>query len=86
MKIPEREQHVMLHFDDELDTSGLICPMPVMRIKKALKGLSSGQVLHVIATDPASADDIPDLLDTTGDRLLESCGNSGSYHFYIKKR
>ncbi len=76
----------MSHFDDELDASGLNCPMPVMRTKKALKGLSSGQVLHVIATDPASADDIPDLLDTTGDTIVEHGRDGGTYHFYIKKK
>ncbi len=75
----------MAEFDQELDTSGLNCPMPVMKTKKTLKGLESGQVLHVIATDPASAEDIPDLLDTTGDSMLESSQDSGSYHFYIKK-
>ncbi|MFQ5643509.1 MAG: sulfurtransferase TusA family protein [Thiogranum sp.] len=75
----------MAEFDQELDTSGLNCPMPVMKTKKTLKGLDSGQVLHVIATDPASAEDIPDLLDTTGDSMLESGQDGGSYHFYIKK-
>jgi len=75
----------MAEFDKELDTSGLNCPMPVMKTKKTLKGLDSGQVLHVIATDPASADDIPDLVDTIGDSILESSQDGGSYHFYIKK-
>jgi len=75
----------MADFDQELDTSGLNCPMPVMKTKKTLKGLDSGQVLHVIATDPASAEDIPDLLDTTGDSMLESRQEGGSYHFYIRK-
>ncbi|GMQ88437.1 MAG: sulfurtransferase TusA [Gammaproteobacteria bacterium] len=75
----------MAEFDQELDTSGLNCPMPVMKTKKTLKGLESGQVLHVIATDPGSAEDIPDLLETTGDSMLESSQDGGSYHFYIKK-
>lgn len=75
----------MSDFDQELDTSGLNCPMPVMKTKKALKGMDSGQVLHVIATDPASAEDIPDLLDTTGDSMLETRQDGGTYHFFIKK-
>jgi len=75
----------MADFDQELDTSGLNCPMPVMKTKKALKGLDSGQVLHVIATDSGSADDIPELLDTTGDSMVESGNDGGVYHFYIRK-
>jgi len=75
----------MTEFDQELDTSGLNCPMPVMKTKKMLKGLESGQVLHVVATDPGSAEDIPDLLDTTGDTIMETRQEGGSYHFYIKK-
>ena len=76
----------MSDFDQELDTSGLNCPMPIMRTKKALKSMESGQVLHVIATDPATADDLPDLMDTTGDEIVESAQDGGKYHFYIKKR
>lgn len=75
----------MVDFDQELDTSGLNCPMPVMKTKKTLKGMDAGKVLHVIATDPASAEDIPDLLDTTGDSILETSQDGGSYHFYIRK-
>lgn len=75
----------MADFDQELDTSGLNCPMPVMKTKKALKSLNSGQVLHVIATDAGSADDIPELLDTTGDSMVESSNDGGVYHFYIRK-
>jgi tRNA 2-thiouridine synthesizing protein A len=75
----------MSNFDQELDTSGLNCPMPVMRTKKTLKSMNSGTVLHVIATDPGSAEDIPDLLDTTGDSMVSTSQDGGTYHFYIKK-
>jgi tRNA 2-thiouridine synthesizing protein A len=44
----------MANFDHELDASGLHCPMPVLRSKKTLDGMTNGQVLHVISTDPAS--------------------------------
>ena len=75
----------MAEFDQELDASGLNCPMPVMRTRKALRELQSGQVLHVIATDSGSADDIPILLEATGDSMLKSAQDGGRYHFYIKK-
>ena len=75
----------MSEFDQELDTSGLNCPMPVMKTKKALKGMDAGQVLHVIATDAGSAEDIPDLLDSTGDSMVETSQDGGTWHFYIKK-
>ncbi|HKF94667.1 MAG TPA: sulfurtransferase TusA family protein, partial [Gammaproteobacteria bacterium] len=47
----------MIDFDKDLDTSGLNCPLPILRAKKALVGMHSGQVLRVIATDPGSVRD-----------------------------
>lgn len=75
----------MADFDQELDTSGLNCPMPVMKTKKALKGLDDGQVLHMIATDPATNEDIPGLCEEMGCSIVESNDDGGTYHFYIKK-
>ena len=75
----------MTDFDKELDVRNMGCPMPVMKTKMNLKGIASGEVLHVIATDPASVDDITTLMETTGDEILESSNEDGEYHFYIKK-
>ena len=75
----------MNQFDRELDTTGLNCPMPVMRTKKALLDLDPGQVLHIISTDPATTEDIPELLGTTGDCILDSREDGGKFHFYIRK-
>ena len=72
-------------FDKELDTSGLTCPMPIMRTKKLLQTLSSGQVLHLMATDPGTKSDIPALVGKTGDRIIETKEEGGKIHFYIKK-
>ncbi len=47
----------MADFDQELDATGLNCPLPVLRAKKALSGMSAGQVLHIIATDPGAVKD-----------------------------
>ncbi len=72
-------------FDKELDTSGLTCPMPVMKCKKMLQSLGAGQVLHLMATDPGTKSDIPALVGKTGDQILETSEEGGKYHFYIKK-
>ena len=75
----------MHEFQHELDASNESCPMPVMKTKKMLKGMSAGEILHVIATDPASVQDITILLETLKDELLENEESNGIYHFYIKK-
>ena len=49
----------MIDFDEELDLCGLSCPLPTLRASKALASMMSGQVLHVIATDPGTAKDLP---------------------------
>jgi tRNA 2-thiouridine synthesizing protein A len=72
-------------FDLELDTSGLNCPLPVIRAKKTLLGMEDGQVLHVIATDPSSVKDFDVFVKQTGNELLDSTEASGSFHFTIKK-
>ena len=75
----------MPDFQHELDARNLSCPMPVMKTKKALKGMSSGEVLYVIATDPASAEDLATLIESTGDEIIEQSEDGGEYKFYIKK-
>lgn len=72
-------------FDKELDTSGLNCPMPVMKCKKMLQSLAAGQVLHLLATDIGAKSDIPALVNKTGDRIVETSEADGKIHFYIKK-
>ena len=47
----------MADFDDELDATGLNCPLPILRAKKALNNLETGKILHIIATDPGSVKD-----------------------------
>ena len=75
----------MPNFDKELDASGLTCPMPVMKTKKMLQTLTSGQVLHLIATDPGTKSDIPALVGKTGDQIIETSEQDKTVHFYIKK-
>lgn len=69
----------------ELDARGLNCPMPILRAKKALKDLASGDTLKVMATDPGSVKDFEAFCRTTGNELLETSEDGGVYTYLIKK-
>ncbi len=69
----------------ELDLSGLKCPLPALRTRKALKGLAPGARLSVICTDPMAAIDIPNLLRETGDALDAQAERDGKLVFDIRK-
>ena len=58
----------------------------ILRAKKALAGLDSGQVLHIIATDPGSVKDFEAFAKQTGNELMDSNEDSGKYHFMVKKK
>lgn len=75
----------MADFDEELDASGLNCPLPILRAKKALTGMDTGKVLHIIATDPGSVKDFEAFSNQTGNELMESREEGGKFHFLIKK-
>ncbi len=75
----------MANFDEELDATGLNCPLPILRAKKALNGLTSGKVLHIISTDPGSVKDFDAFAKQTGNTLLESREEGGKFHFLMKK-
>lgn len=75
----------MADFDQELDASGLNCPLPILRAKKSLAGMSAGQVLHIIATDPGSVKDFEAFSKQTGNELMESKEDGGKFYFLIKK-
>ncbi len=69
----------------ELDTSGLNCPMPILRAKKALKELNTGEILRVTATDPGSVKDFEAFAKQTGNTLLESTTEGNSFIYQIQK-
>ncbi len=75
----------MADFDQELDASGLNCPLPILRAKKALTALNEGQVLHIIATDPGAVKDFEAFAKQTGNELVESREEGGKFHFLMKK-
>jgi tRNA 2-thiouridine synthesizing protein A len=75
----------MANFDQELDASGLNCPLPILRAKKSLGALEAGQVLRIIATDPGSVKDFEAFAKQTGNELMESGEEGGKFVFLIKK-
>ncbi len=68
-----------------LDTKGLNCPLPILKAKKAINGLTAGDILQVLATDPGSVKDFQAFCRATGHELLESGEDAGVYSFLIKK-
>ncbi len=75
----------MPEHDQELDARGLNCPLPILRAKKALNDLTSGQVLRILATDPGSVKDFEAFAQQTGNELLESTEKDGEFHFLLRK-
>ena len=75
----------MADFDQELDASGLNCPFPILRAKKALAGMDAGQVLHIIATDPGAVKDFEAFAKQTGNELMDSKEDGGKFYFLMKK-
>ncbi|MDE0226958.1 MAG: sulfurtransferase TusA family protein [Gammaproteobacteria bacterium] len=69
-----------------LDASGLTCPMPLLKAKQALNRMQSGELLRVIATDPGSVRDFEVFSSQSGNALLESRQEDGSYFYLLKKK
>jgi tRNA 2-thiouridine synthesizing protein A len=69
----------------ELDCVGLYCPEPVFRTRQELDKLDVGQVLEVVADDPAAEEDIPRLVKRLEQQLVEMCKENDQFHFVIKK-
>lgn len=76
----------MAQFDKDLDVRGLNCPLPILRAKKALTGLASGQVLRVLATDPGSVKDFQAFARQTGNELLSHAEASQVFTFLLRKK
>ncbi len=68
-----------------LDARGLNCPLPILRTKKALNALQSGDTVKVVATDPGSMKDMISFCAQTGNALLSSTQAGGDYEFLIQK-
>ncbi len=72
--------------DQEVDATGLTCPLPILRAKKALAQMQSGQILKVIATDGGSATDFPVFAKQTGNELIAQDKTGEAFVFYLKRR
>ena len=75
-----------MNFDTELDARGLNCPLPILRAKKALAEMQSGQVLRIVATDPGSVKDFQAFCKQTGHTLLEQSEAEKVYTFHMKHK
>lgn len=75
----------MIKFDLEVDASGLNCPLPLLRLKKGLMEVGKGDVIKIIATDPAAHLDIGVYIEQTEHTMIEFIKNKSVQTFYIKK-
>jgi len=74
-----------VEFDKELDTKGLNCPLPLLRLKKMMPELELGEVVRVLATDPAAHLDFGVFTERAGHEIINTCQEEGVYVFYIRK-
>jgi tRNA 2-thiouridine synthesizing protein A len=75
----------MSEFNSELDARGLNCPLPILRAKKTMNGMNSGEILKIVATDPGSVKDFEAFCRQSGDELLDTQEADGEYTYMIKK-
>ncbi|MCK5169487.1 MAG: sulfurtransferase TusA family protein [Bacteroidales bacterium] len=76
-----------MEIKETLDCKGLSCPMPMMKLAKAIKGLSSGEVLEMLGTDPGTKSDLPKWCEKTGNTIVEEGEvESGVFRFLIQKK
>jgi tRNA 2-thiouridine synthesizing protein A len=76
----------MLPYDQQLDTSELTCPLPILKAKQALKTMQPGEVLRVISTDPSSLTDFRAFAKQTGHELIDSQTLEEKYVFWVRKK
>jgi len=72
--------------DREIDARGLNCPLPVLRTKKALNDMASGQVLRILSTDPGSVRDFQAFAKQTGNALLQHGEQDGAFFFLLQRK
>jgi len=70
----------------EIDTRGMNCPLPILKAKKALSDMQSGEVLKVVATDPSSTRDFQAFARQTGNELLEQSQHEGEFIHFLRRR
>jgi tRNA 2-thiouridine synthesizing protein A len=75
-----------MNFDKELNARGLSCPLPIVKTKKSLADMTTGQVLKVISTDTGSVKDMAAFAEQTGNPLLSTVEEGGEFIFYMQKK
>lgn len=75
-----------MNFDKELDARGLNCPLPILKAKKSLTDMTTGQILRIVATDPGSVKDFQAFAKQTGNTLVEQSGTETEYTFFLRKK
>ncbi len=75
-----------MNFNKEVDARGLNCPLPILRAKKALNDMQSGEVLKILSTDPGSVKDFEAFAKQTGNELLSQAESNKEYTFYLKRK
>ena len=76
----------MSEYDIELNCEGLNCPLPILKTKKAIDGMLSGQIMKMTSTDPGSASDVDSWSKRTGNNLVTHALDGGVHTFVIKKK
>ncbi|NKB63381.1 MAG: SirA family protein [Gammaproteobacteria bacterium] len=76
----------MTEANQELDARNLNCPLPILKAKKTINKMESGQVLRILATDPGSVKDFEAFARQTGNELLESTESGDEFHFLLQKK
>ncbi len=77
---------MVMEFDRELDVQGLKCPLPILRTKKSLSEMETGQVLRVLATDPGAAKDFQAFARQTGNQLLSASETDQVFEFFFRRK
>ena len=72
--------------EETLDCTGLMCPMPIVKLAKKMKEMQSGQILELVADDVGSKEDVPAWCERTGNELVSSEERGGRYYYYVRKR
>lgn len=72
--------------DRELDARGLNCPLPILRARKALNDMTTGQVLRILATDPGSVKDFEAFAKQTGNALVSQSASGAEFTFFLRKK
>jgi len=75
-----------MKFDADLDARRLACPLPILRAKKSLSQMNSGQVLRITATDKGAPNDFAEFCMKTGNELLSSTAQDGEFVFFLRRR